>query len=189
MSVLSRGFAHLRQHGFGSTLRKAGTALRQAAYFGKHVLFACDLPTRPPQSADGDLEVERVSAFDRQKIDKVISHWDSETMLRSTQQRFAIGAQLWLARLRGEIAGYGWSLRFFCLSRISGHPAQCTARRGNPATRLRRGGPPSADRVCRMERCPASFACADAVRAHWLSTPDSARTLGHLALDGVAPPP
>lgn len=110
MSVISRGVRYLRTNGPTSTMSRVLTQLKRLQYWGKHVVYYCDLPVGPPR-AENILIVEVLDAEDRTKIHRVLTHWDEVAATKAVAERFRLGAQLWLAKKDSELVAYGWTIR------------------------------------------------------------------------------
>jgi len=75
--------------------------------------------------------VERKGKFDeiaREDMDVLLSYWNRELKLKQMKDRFDRGAQLWLLKKGGKLAGFRWVLRgrtmepyFFPLTRDDAH--------------------------------------------------------------------
>jgi GNAT superfamily N-acetyltransferase len=112
---IRRFFQYVRRHGFRATLSRIGLACKQARSGRWQVLFVCDLAACPPPvPADpNQARVERknteaeLSGQDRLQI---IGAWNPRIAGRQLSERFAKGASLWLFKLDGRLAAYGWTI-------------------------------------------------------------------------------
>ncbi|HEX8817344.1 MAG TPA: hypothetical protein VF753_17755 [Terriglobales bacterium] len=112
---LSRIAAYYRRNGLAATVRRSALSTRRALLSGGSVLFYCDLSTlrQPPAPLPKSLTVERVptrSQLDPRDLEHIVSFWHPPLALRRINQRFAVGASLWLAKVDGNLAGFGWTL-------------------------------------------------------------------------------
>jgi ribosomal protein S18 acetylase RimI-like enzyme len=101
-----------RMHGFRSTMDRAYTALRRLTYFGRMILYSCPLPLE--QSLEtGEISIEPVDAATISNADYewIISVWNPELRARQVAARFEAGSELWLAKINGRPAGYGWTIQ------------------------------------------------------------------------------
>jgi ribosomal protein S18 acetylase RimI-like enzyme len=76
------------------------------------ILFSCSLPIKRPQPVGG-VSVERTSASTLPKDEYTRSFGVQNPTVRMQQLAalFAAGGELWLARLDGELAGFGWTIQ------------------------------------------------------------------------------
>jgi hypothetical protein len=79
------------------------------------ILFSCDLSQdKYPIALPASLQVEQkrhdseLGPGDRQTMTAL---WSSKLVLANMRERFQRGAVLWLIRVEGTLAGYGWTLR------------------------------------------------------------------------------
>jgi ribosomal protein S18 acetylase RimI-like enzyme len=112
---VSRLIAYYKRHGFGATLRRFSVAARRTLFAGRSVLFYCDLSALGPaaQMPIG-LKVERHRTekdVSPQDLQEITSFWNPDLARRNLNERFGLGASLWLIRLEDKLAGYGWTLQ------------------------------------------------------------------------------
>ena len=111
---LQRLCQYYRQHGFASTARRFGTALRRMSYAGKNVVFVCELPVaqNPVRFSDGVLERKSsLAALTAEEVERIVSPADSAAGRRRMNERFAARAELWLVRCQGIITAFGWTIK------------------------------------------------------------------------------
>lgn len=112
---VSRLTAYYKRHGFGATLRRFSVAARRALFAGRSVLFYCDLSALGPAAQmPSGLKVERhrtQADLSSQDLQEITSFWNPDVARRNLNQRFGLGASLWLIRLEDKLAGYGWTLQ------------------------------------------------------------------------------
>jgi ribosomal protein S18 acetylase RimI-like enzyme len=112
---ISRLIAYYKRHGFGATLRRFSVAARRTLFAGRSVLFYCDLcALGPAAQMPSGLRVERHRTQDDlspQDLQEITSFWNADLARRNLNERFGLGASLWLIRLEGKLAGYGWTLQ------------------------------------------------------------------------------
>lgn len=113
---ISRFSDFYSRHGLRVTIRRTGLAISRELFSSRMVLFSCDLPTHttselvPPQclGVEKKRSESELSPDDAQQI---ITFWNPRQARRNMQERFRVGASLWLIRSDDKLAGYGWSLR------------------------------------------------------------------------------
>jgi len=115
-TAVSRFTGYYRRKGFGATLRRAGVAVKRSLFSSRSVLFYCDLATQaaPPQDLPGFLKVERKRSFAELKgedLQEMTSFWNPKLARQNMEERFELGASLWLIKSRDKLAGYGWTLQ------------------------------------------------------------------------------
>lgn len=115
-SSISRVTGFYGRHGLAATARRAWLAAARTLSAGRMVVFYYDLTGDSLQKAAdlGDLKVQRVSApteLSTSDADKITGFWNERLATDNLRERFQRGACLWLARLEGELAGYGWTLQ------------------------------------------------------------------------------
>jgi ribosomal protein S18 acetylase RimI-like enzyme len=104
------------RNGFGATVRRASLAARRAFFSSRMIVFYCDLttPNLPMTILPIDRKVEHIKSCAELKLQdlrEMTSFWNPELAQRNINERFAKGAWLWLIKVGGDLAGYGWTLR------------------------------------------------------------------------------
>jgi ribosomal protein S18 acetylase RimI-like enzyme len=111
----SRLTAYYKRHGFGATLRRFSVAARRTLFAGRSVLFYCDLSALGPAAQmPSGLKVERHRTqvdLSPEDLQEITSFWNPDLARRNLNERFGLGASLWLIRLEDKLAGYGWTLQ------------------------------------------------------------------------------
>lgn len=112
MNFIRRIVFFFRKNGLRSTIHRSWTAVQRIRHFGKMCLYECSLPMIEP-GLDGGVIVERVvdGALAEEDRVRLLDSWDPDAKARQMADRFAAGSELWLARLNGILAGYGWTLQ------------------------------------------------------------------------------
>jgi GNAT superfamily N-acetyltransferase len=115
-SSVSRLTDYFKRNGLGATVRRAGLAAQRALFSSRSVLFYCDLSTlkTPPADLPSLLKVERhtnQAGLSPPDLREIISVWNPKLAGRNIEERFELGASLWLIRLEDKLAGYGWTLQ------------------------------------------------------------------------------
>jgi RimJ/RimL family protein N-acetyltransferase len=76
------------------------------------ILYYCPLPV---ENGAGplDLDVERVvqATLAESDLMRLINSWNTKVRARQITERFEAGSELWLVKVDGELAGFGWSIR------------------------------------------------------------------------------
>jgi ribosomal protein S18 acetylase RimI-like enzyme len=112
---VSRLTAYYKRHGFGATLRRFSVAARRTLFAGRSVLFYCDLSALGSATeVPSGLKVERHRTqvdLSPQDLQEITSFWNPDLARRNLNERFGLGASLWLIRLGNKLAGYGWTLQ------------------------------------------------------------------------------
>lgn len=104
------------RHGFRATMQRVLLALRRSIFANGMVVFYCDLDKRtlPAAAIPSSIQIERVSvetALSQEDRDAILELWNPKLAAQSMNERFAKGASLWLIKVGGRLAGYGWTLR------------------------------------------------------------------------------
>src|SRR5689334_3651361 len=109
---MDRLIQYLRRHGVRATLRRAGVALWRALYSGRMVVFYCDLPVL--ECPTGELphltvvkHFRSVDDLDSTDLNVITTAWNPKLAIRNIEERFGLGAMLWLIKVGNEVAGYG----------------------------------------------------------------------------------
>src|SRR5579863_3048060 len=114
--VFKRFAEYLRRHGFQATISRARIATRRALTAHRKVLFYYDLTQQLRSAAPlpSNISVERKATatdLNAQDLIDVLSVWNPVLARRNMETRFSLGASLWLIKIDGQLAGYGWTLR------------------------------------------------------------------------------
>jgi hypothetical protein len=114
-SSVSRLRIYFKRNGFLATVRRVGVATRRAL-FSSSVLFYCDLSTlsSPAPEMPCSLKVERHKSqadLSSHELQEITSFWNPDLARRNIEERFGLGASLWLIKLEDKLAGYGWTLQ------------------------------------------------------------------------------
>jgi GNAT superfamily N-acetyltransferase len=112
---IERFLHYLKHHGFGATMRRIGLSLQRVGTGNRFVLYSCDLGSFRPETTD-DLNGGKVERKDvpgelsPQEMAEIGSNWKTTRDKRRLRERFEQGASLWLFKVEGKIAGYGWTM-------------------------------------------------------------------------------
>jgi GNAT superfamily N-acetyltransferase len=76
------------------------------------VLFSCPLPLKSFDPAS-DIRVERVGRKTITKVDyeRILGVWNPKSRARQFAYRFEAGSELWLAKMDGSLAAFGWTIK------------------------------------------------------------------------------
>ncbi len=112
---IRRPFQYAKRHGVRATINRVGTAFHRARIGNWHVLFYCDLAAIQPSAhlELKDARVERKNSGDElsgEDLQQILSAWNPQIARRRLAERFAQGAVLWLCKLDGRLAAYGWTI-------------------------------------------------------------------------------
>ena len=115
-SLVSRLTDYYGRHGLRATVRRAALAVRRTLSSNGIVLLYCDFgeETWPLVGRLGSLIVEEKRSgaeLNSEDLLGMTSFWHSKLASRNINERFALGAVLWLIKSEGRLAGYGWTLR------------------------------------------------------------------------------
>jgi len=116
LNLASRFTAYYQRHGLSSTAQRASLALKRGLSSNRMVLYYCDLTTESSPAVDmpGSLNVEQkrnLADLSAQEVEALTTFWNPRQASHNLAERFNRKAILWLIRLDGELAGYGWTLR------------------------------------------------------------------------------
>jgi ribosomal protein S18 acetylase RimI-like enzyme len=115
-SSISRFTVYCKRNGLRATVRRVGQAAWRAFFSSRMVLFYCDLSMLGLATADlqGSLNVERYKKqtdLSLRDLEEMTSFWNSDQARRNIEERFELGASLWLIKIEDKLAGYGWTLQ------------------------------------------------------------------------------
>jgi hypothetical protein len=113
---ISRFSDYLKRNGLSATARRVALAVRRSLFANRSVLFYCDLPTLGPfpHALPDSLTIERVRSqaeLSQADFEQITSFWNPELARRNIEERFGLGASIWMIRSNGNLAGYGWTLQ------------------------------------------------------------------------------
>jgi hypothetical protein len=116
-SSISRFTVYCKRHGLRATVHRLGLAARRALFSRRMVLFYCDLSTlktSPTADLPSFLTIERhrnQTDLSPQDMQEITSFWNPKLAHRNIKERFELGAAVWLIKVEGNLAGYGWTLQ------------------------------------------------------------------------------
>ena len=112
---IRRPLQYTKRHGIRATVSRLGHSFKRTLAGRWHVLFFCDLAAGPvlADRLPDKASVERKDA-ERELSDEdaaqIISVWNPKIARRQLSERFAQGASLWLFKVEGKVAAYGWTI-------------------------------------------------------------------------------
>lgn len=118
---IQRIWGYCQRYGFRATAKRVFLSLKRALRGNRMVLFYCDLACCGIVTV-GETEQAKVERkysdldLDPCDMQQIIELWNSKLMKQQIAGRFSQGATLWLFKLHGKLAAYGWT--------IVGHPIQ-----------------------------------------------------------------
>ncbi len=114
MSVLQRIALFYRREGLLSTIKRIFTALHRSFFLGRMIVYSCPMPTEGIGLSDtaNKIYFERATNAHLSKDDyaTVLDIGSIEERSRDIAHRFELGSELWLAKVNGRVAGFGWTL-------------------------------------------------------------------------------
>lgn len=113
---LHRLWLYYQRRGIRATGRRCVESLRRWSYLGRTVLYVCPLPVAPPRThnhLESSTRIQNVQASQLSTTDfeTIANAWNPSVTAQHIAERFAAGAELWLARIEGALAGFGWSIK------------------------------------------------------------------------------
>lgn len=114
--IIGRALSYGKRHGLRATLSRAMVSFKRGWLGTRMVLFECDLHaqnfSRPEDLADAVIERKNGPAeIDPKDLQQITNAWNPRQAARLHAERFARGASLWLLKLDGQVAAFGWTLR------------------------------------------------------------------------------
>jgi len=113
---VSRLAVYYARHGLGATFRRTSLALTRGVFSNRMVVFYCDLASVSPAvvSIPDSLTVRRqrgLVELGELELHELTAFWNPTVALRNIKERFAQGANLWIIKSDGQLAGFGWTLK------------------------------------------------------------------------------
>ena len=107
---------YCRRHGLRAIVSRMGEAVNRVMFVNRTVLFYFDLVDETSDQAEPppSIVIERkrneseISATD---LEEFMNFWNPQIARREMQARFKTDALLWMIKVDGKLAGYGWTLR------------------------------------------------------------------------------
>jgi len=115
-SSISRFTVYLKRNGLRATARRLSLAAKRTLRSNRMVLFYCDLSTMslPAAELPSFLKVQRYTKqadLRPSDLQEITSFWNPKLAQRNLEERFGLGASLWLIKFEDQLAGYGWTLQ------------------------------------------------------------------------------
>lgn len=104
------------RHGFVSTVRRLTIGVRRTLFSNRMAIFSCDLlsPLISMVDLPASVRVERIASLSELisgDLQCMTSFWNPALANKNICERFEKHSSLWLIRVRGNLVGYGWTLR------------------------------------------------------------------------------
>lgn len=115
-ATLSRVTDFYGRHGFLSTARRVTVGVRRALFSNRMAIFSCDLlsPVISTVHLPAAIVVQRIASLSEltpADLQRMTSFWNSALAEKNIRERFEKHSSLWLMKVNGNLAGYGWTLR------------------------------------------------------------------------------
>lgn len=115
VELIARTWHYTKRNGIAAAAQRISVAARRFFRGSAFVLFYHDLALTPGDAsfAAQDGIIERRTAFEQlgsEDLSHLLDAWNPRLRQEQFKQRFGIGASLWLFKLEGRIAAYGWSV-------------------------------------------------------------------------------
>jgi len=132
-TTLNRLSEFYGRHGLLSTLRRGTIGIRRTFFSNRMAIFSCDLArlTAPAVQMPSSVSVQRIpslAALAPGDLQQMTSFWNPTLAKQNIRERFEKHSSLWLMKVKGTLAGYGWTLKgtsiepyFFSLSQTDVH--------------------------------------------------------------------
>jgi GNAT superfamily N-acetyltransferase len=113
---IRRFVTYYGRHGFLPTIRRAGVAATRALFANGQVVFSCDLgkPLSAMSALPEPARVEQLrdyGALSAEDLGEIVRFWNPSLAQRNIMDRFKQGASLWLIKVGGRLAGFGWTIQ------------------------------------------------------------------------------
>jgi ribosomal protein S18 acetylase RimI-like enzyme len=130
--TLSRVATYRKRHGLLATASRAADTVNRI-FANRMVLFYFDFADEVPGEAElpSSVRLERKNnevEICQPDLQEFINFWNPKLARQEMKNRFSQGASLWMLKVEGQVAGYGWTLRgrtiephFFGLGRNDAH--------------------------------------------------------------------
>ncbi|HEU6449340.1 MAG TPA: GNAT family N-acetyltransferase [Verrucomicrobiae bacterium] len=114
-NVFGRFFRYEKRHGWTATLKRLALAARRGIHQNRYVLFYCDLkpdrrrplPELPGAVIEQKNDLSELTDGEMKRLSETSS---LKLTRRLFSERFSRHASLWLLKVDGVSAGYGWSI-------------------------------------------------------------------------------
>ena len=113
--MIRRFLKYAHKHGFAATVDRMLLSVKRTLRGNRLVLFYCHLDDCVSTSWAGSVcaNIERINRECEVKprdLRQIIEDWNPSLKRRQVVGRFSLGASLWLYKVDGRVAGYGWTL-------------------------------------------------------------------------------
>jgi ribosomal protein S18 acetylase RimI-like enzyme len=114
-SSISRFSGYYKRNGLAATFQRGMLSFRRALLSSRNVLFYCDLSKlQAVTDLPSSITVDRLSSqtgLSQSELSEMTNFWNPALTQSRMTERFALGASLWLIKVDGSLAGYGWTLQ------------------------------------------------------------------------------
>ncbi len=112
----SRLTTYFKRYGVRATAGRVTQSVIRSLFCNRMVLFCFDFEEELPKPAEGPVtfRVEEKKHEDEicaTNLNEFVSFWNPKLAQQEMGHRFTRGASLWLLKVDGKLAGYGWTLR------------------------------------------------------------------------------
>ena len=113
---VARALHYFRSHGATATVGRFFVSLKRSLFGKRFMLFYCVLDGRnsPGPIPTGPATIVRLNGpetLSEPDCQRILTVWNPEFRRKQIDERFAKGASLWLYKIAGQVAAYGWSIR------------------------------------------------------------------------------
>lgn len=115
LRLLRRIYSFVQRHGMRALAARALLEIRHVLKGHRMVLFCCDGfgidGVRRPESTSGHIErIQTASQLAPCDFGRLLMSGDPIMIKSEIEERFAKGASLWLFKVQGRVAGFGWTV-------------------------------------------------------------------------------
>jgi ribosomal protein S18 acetylase RimI-like enzyme len=116
MKTAERALFYLKSEGILSSIKRALVLLRRTFIDNKMCLFAVDLSETTSEIPEIALGVKiermmRIAQISEDDMPRLLGNFGRSARKMQINERLKRGANLWLAKCNGKLAGYGWSIQ------------------------------------------------------------------------------
>jgi ribosomal protein S18 acetylase RimI-like enzyme len=116
LNLWSRFFTYYKRNGLRAVAKRVVEQLNRARQLNRMALLYCDLSNEICSTTDlpASIVVERKSSeaeLNQADFQELVNFWNPRLARQHIGNRFKQDASLWVMKVDGSVAGYGWSLR------------------------------------------------------------------------------
>lgn len=113
--MIDRLLNYSRRHGLRATFERVWLSFQRAWLGTRMVLYECNLNAKDlsPLEPLANATLERktmATELSPDDLNRITTAWNTELSKRLHAERFARGASLWLLKVDGKVAAYGWTI-------------------------------------------------------------------------------